>query len=254
MDFRFRGNDCDIAGATMVRFLYPMIMPAEKSDRRLMRQMFGVVAPRYNFVTSVFSYGMDRRWKQAAVRKAALPDGALVLDLACGTGDFSELVLQSLPAATVVAADLTPAMLETARGRCGCKALSADAAALPFPDGLFDCDFVGYGLRNFPGLNTAMQEIRRVTRRGGMLVSLDFFLPAHRLWRALYLGYLYAQGAFWGLLLHGRPRLYTYIPRSLRGFITIEDFSLLLKRMGYARVDVCSYVLGGIGLHWAVKA
>jgi len=238
----------------MVRFLYPMIVPPEKFDRRLMRQMFGAIAPRYNFVTSVFSYGMDRRWKRTAVRKAALPGGALVLDLACGTGDFSQLVLQSLPTATAVAADITRAMLETARGRCGCKAICADAVVLPFPDGLFDCVFVGYGLRNFPDLNAAIQEIRRVTRRGGMLVSLDFFLPAHRLWRALYLGYLYAQGAFWGLLLHGRPRLYTYIPNSLRGFTTIGDFSLLLKRMGYAPVDAHSYVLGGIGLHWAVKA
>jgi demethylmenaquinone methyltransferase / 2-methoxy-6-polyprenyl-1,4-benzoquinol methylase len=238
----------------MVRFLYPMIVPAEKLDRRLMRQMFGAIAPRYNFVTSAFSYGMDRRWKRTAVGRAALPAGALVLDLACGTGDFSELVLQSLPSATAVAADLTRAMLETARGRCGCKAICADAMVLPFPDDRFDCVFVGYGLRNFPELNTAIQEIRRVTRRGGMLVSLDFFLPAHRLWRALYLGYLYAQGAFWGLLLHGRPRLYTYIPRSLRGFITIEDFSLLLKRIGYTQVDARAYIFGGIGLHWAVKA
>ncbi len=238
----------------MVRFLYPMIVPAEKLDRRLMRQMFGAIAPRYNFVTSAFSYGMDRRWKRTAVGRAALPAGALVLDLACGTGDFSELVLQSLPSATAVAADLTRAMLETARGRCGCKAICADAMVLPFPDDRFDCVFVGYGLRNFPELNTAIQEIRRVTRRGGMLVSLDFFLPAHRLWRALYLGYLYAQGAFWGLLLHGRPRLYTYIPRSLRGFITIKDFSLLLKRIGYTQVDARAYIFGGIGLHWAVKA
>jgi len=231
-----------------------MSLPAEKTSRRLMRRMFGAIAPRYNFVTSVFSYGMDRGWKQTAVSKAALRGGALVLDLACGTGDFSRLVLQSLPASTVVAADITRPMLETARGRCSCKAICADAMALPFPDDLFDCVFVGYGLRNFPNLCAAIQEIHRVTRPGGMLVSLDFFLPANRLWRALYLGYLHAQGAFWGFLLHGRPRLYTYIPDSLRGFITIEDLSSFLKRTGYARVDAHSYILGGIGLHWAVKA
>jgi len=253
VDSRFRGNDCDSARLAVVRFLDQMRVPAEKSDWRLMRQMFGAIAPRYNFVTSVFSYGMDRRWKQTAVRKAALHDRALVLDLACGTGDFSQLVLQSSLGTTVVAADITRPMLEMARQRSCCRVICADAMVLPFPDDLFDCVFVGYGLRNFPDLNGAIQEICRVTRRGGMLVSLDFFLPANRLWRSLYLGYLQAQGAFWGWLLHGRPRLYTYIPDSLRGFITIEDFSCLLKRMGYARVDAHSYISGGIGLHWAVK-
>ena len=218
-----------------------------------MRQMFGAIAPRYNFVTQVFSYGMDRRWKQLAVQKASLSNGAMVLDLACGTGDFSQIVLQSLPGARVVAVDLTEQMLNVARRRCRTKVICADAVALPFPDGMFDCVFVGYGLRNFPNLNNALLEIHRVTRPGGMIVSLDFFLPVNRLWRKLYLGYLYAQGAFWGLLLHGRPRLYTYIPDSLRSFISIEDFSSLLRRMGYAQVDARPYIFGGIGLHWGVR-
>jgi len=240
--------------AAVVRFLQQMKVPAEKSDWRLMRQMFGAIAPRYDFVTRVFSYGMDRSWKQFAVERAALYESARVLDLACGTGDFSQIVLKSLPAAKVAAVDLTERMLGLTRSRSSTRVVCADAMALPFPDGLFDCVFVGYGLRNFPNLSGAIQEMGRVTRRGGMMVSLDFFLPANRLWRKLYLAYLYAQGAFWGLLLHGRPRLYTYIPDSLRGFISTAEFSALLKRMGYARVDTRSYLCGGIGVHWAVKA
>jgi demethylmenaquinone methyltransferase/2-methoxy-6-polyprenyl-1,4-benzoquinol methylase len=99
----------------------------------------------------------------------------------------------------------------------------------------------------------AVREIERVTKPGGVLVSLDFFLPSNRLLRALYLTYLYAQGTFWGLVLHGRPRVYTYIPDSLRGFVSIDDFSALLRQTGYGRVDARRYVLGGIGLHWAAK-
>lgn len=128
-----------------------------------------------------------------------------------------------------------------------------DAGALPFAEASFDAVLVGYGLRNFPNLDTAVSEIARVTRPGGLLVSLDFFLPAPP-FRRLYLAYLYAQGAFWGLLLHGRSRVYTYIPDSLRSFVSVAAFSSLLKRHGYARVDARNYLLGGIGLHWAVKA
>jgi len=153
----------------------------------------------------------------------------------------------------VVAVDLAEQMLDVTQRRSGAKAICADAVALPFPDSLFDCVFVGYGLRNFSNLNAALQEIHRVTRPGGQMVSLDFFLPPNRLWRKLYLGYLYVQGAFWGFLLHGRPRLYTYIPDSLQGFLSLEDLSSLLRRMGYVRVDARPYILGGIGLHWGIK-
>jgi ubiquinone/menaquinone biosynthesis C-methylase UbiE len=112
---------------------------------------------------------------------------------------------------------------------------------------------VGYGLRNFPNLKASVEEIRRVTRPGGLLVSLDFFLPSNPLLRYAYLAYLYAQGAFWGFLLHGRPRVYTYIPDSLRAFLSIAEFSSMLRGAGYARVSQRSYILGGIGLHWAAK-
>lgn len=218
-----------------------------------MRAMFTTIAPRYDFVTRLFSYGMDRRWKRSGVRKAELPEDAIVLDLASGTGDFSRLALERLPGITAVAVDITERMLRLARTRSTREVVCADAVALPFAGDAFDCVFVGYGLRNFPDLRAALQEIERVTKPGGRMVSLDFFLPANRLLRRLYLGYLYLQGTFWGMLLHGRPRVYTYIPDSLRSFLSIPDFSALLKGMGYARVEAQAYVLGGIGLHWAMK-
>lgn len=216
-----------------------------------MRAMFHTVAPRYDFITRAFSYGMDKRWKRACVERAELPERAVVLDLASGTGDFTKLIRERLPGSRPVAVDLTERMLQLARAGGVPDAACADACRLPFPDGVFDCVFIGYGLRNFPDLEKAVAEIRRVTKPGGAFVSLDFFLPANGVMRALYLGYLYAQGAFWGTVLHGRPRVYTYIPDSLRAFVSIQAFSDRLRRAGYRRVEARSYILGGIGLHWA---
>jgi demethylmenaquinone methyltransferase / 2-methoxy-6-polyprenyl-1,4-benzoquinol methylase len=218
-----------------------------------MRAMFSTVAPRYDFITRTFSYGMDGRWKRMGVDRAPLPQQPVVLDLASGTGDFSLLVQNRYPGARTVAVDLTERMLQLARGRGLRDAVCGDAGLLPFPDASFDCVFIGYGLRNFPNLAVAVGEIERVTRPGGLLVSLDFFLPSNLILRRGYLAYLYAQGAFWGLVLHGRPRVYTYIPDSLRSFVSVDDFSTLLRGAGYGRVDARKYILGGIGVHWAAK-
>jgi len=230
-----------------------MPTPAERQDTKLMRAMFSTIAPRYDFLTRILSYGMDRRWKKLGVARAALPTNAMVLDLASGTGDFTKLVQEKLPQARSVAVDITEGMLRLARGQGVAEAACADATLLPFADSSFDCVFIGYGMRNFPDLKKSVREIERVTRPGGMMVSLDFFMPANRVFRELYLGYLYVQGAAWGLVLHGRPRTYTYISDSIRNFTTVGDFSTLLEQMGYSNVDRRSFILGGIGMHWAVK-
>lgn len=218
-----------------------------------MREMFHTISPRYDFFTRIFSYGMDRGWKRQAVERAGLAESAVVLDLASGTGDFSRLVERMVPRARSVAADLTFNMLRLARQDGIERAVAGDAMRLPFPDGTFDAVFVGYGLRNFPRLGGALEEMRRVLKPGGRLVSLDFFLPNNRLLRAIYLGCLYAQGFLWGLLLHGRPRIYTYIPDSLSSFVTIDEYCSLLEQSGYSPTGVRRMIFGGIGLHWAAR-
>ena len=175
---------------------------------------------------------------------------ARVLDLACGTGDFGKLVRAQCAGAQIVAADLTEPMLRLAQIR---DSACADAASLPFQSACFDAVFIGYGLRNFPRLDVALQEVHRVLKPGGVLVSLDFFLPRNAWLRRLYLGYLYAQGAAWGILLHGRARIYTYIPDSLRNFLTAEAFSSLLEKMQFTKVTTHRFLLGGIAVHWAKK-
>jgi len=230
-----------------------MALPPEKGDSRLMREMFAKIAPRYDSITRLLSYGMDGRWKRLGVDRAALPKNARILDLAGGTGDFSLLISQRLPESQSIVVDLTERMLQLARSRGLTNTVCADATSLSFADSTFDAVFVGYGLRNFPDLPAALREIERVTRSGGWLVSLDFFLPRNFLLREIFLAYLYLQGSLWGILLHGRPRVYSYISSSLRSFVSMDELSRSLRAMGYKRVDSRPFIFGGIGLHWAEK-
>lgn len=227
--------------------------PIEKENTHLMRRMFSRIAPRYDFITRALSCGMDRRWKRDAVLRAALGENSRVLDLACGTGDFSHLVAQQSRKTKSIAVDLTQPMLEVARLRGQSNVVCADAAHLPFSRNSFDCVFIGYGLRNFPDLESSVREICRVTVPGGKIISLDFFLPENRVFRAIYLGWLFLQGAFWGLVLHGRPRTYTYIPQSLCAFLSLDGLSSVFRRCGCGEVQTRSFIFGGIGLHFARK-
>src|SRR5438445_9021394 len=144
-----------------------------------MRAMFSTVAPRYDFITRAFSYGMDGRWKRTLVDRAALPERPAVLDLASGTGDFSLITAERYPGARAIAVDVTERMLQLARGRGVRDTVCGNAGLLPFADHSFDCVFSGYGLRNFPKLDVALREIERVNRAGDLLASLAFFLPAN---------------------------------------------------------------------------
>src|SRR5664279_5174374 len=125
-------------------------LPVEKADSRLMRSMFHTIAPRYDFITRAFSYGMDGRWKRTGLDSVKLPERPVVLDLASGTGDFSLIVKRQYPGSRAVAVDITERMLQLARARGVEHTVCGDAGMLPFPDHTFDCVFVGYGLRNFP--------------------------------------------------------------------------------------------------------
>ncbi len=191
---------------------------------------------------------MDRRWKRAAIKHAQFAPDSLVLDLACGTGDFSRMLEDQ---SRVIACDLTESMLQVARTHGVPNVLCADAMKLPFGDHTFDAVFVGYGMRNFPDLWSSVIEIMRVIKAGGRLVTLDFYLPESALLRRFFLGYLYLQGAFWGAVLHRNPRIYTYIPNSLRTFVSRDQFSEILSHAGFRDIELQSYLQGGIAVHSA---
>jgi demethylmenaquinone methyltransferase / 2-methoxy-6-polyprenyl-1,4-benzoquinol methylase len=224
--------------------------PAGK--QRYVRKLFATIADRYDFITVFLSYGLDRRWKERLVTLAALTPGDRVLDLACGTGDI--LFRVSARASYAVGLDLTHRMLELASSKSGhgtSPLVTGDMLALPFRNRSFTVVTVGYGLRNVPDIEQAIDEINRVLSTGGRFLSLDFNRPSQPLLRAAYLAYLTVVGSVLGLLLHGDPDTYRYIPESIRNYPGAEGVARLLEQRGFTNVCVIPLLGGLMAIHMA---
>jgi demethylmenaquinone methyltransferase/2-methoxy-6-polyprenyl-1,4-benzoquinol methylase len=224
-----------------------------ETKRRYVRQLFATIADRYDFITVVLSYGQDRRWKRKLIREARLERGDRVLDLACGTGDIA--LEAAARGAHVVGLDITLRMVEIARAKATRARydgvwpiptfLVGDMMALPFPDATAHVVTTGYGLRNVPVLEHAIDEVARVLKPGGRLVALDFNRPGFSPLRAAYLAYLTAVGSTLGWILHGNPDTYRYIPESIRRYPGAAGVAELLRARGFENVAT-RRVLGGL--------
>jgi demethylmenaquinone methyltransferase/2-methoxy-6-polyprenyl-1,4-benzoquinol methylase len=237
--------------------------PAAK--RRYVRSLFATIADRYDLITVVLSYGRDRRWKERLTALAASGPHERALDLATGTGDIA-FALASHDS-RVVALDITERMIALARGKIAARRsrlptgdgdaepvfVLGDMIALPFAGASFDVVTTGYGLRNVPDLNAAIDEMLRVLKPGGCALSLDFNRPSNRLVRAAYLGYLTVAGGTLGWVLHRDPDTYRYIAASIRRYPGAEGVAAVMRERGFARV-VCCPLLGGLmTIHHAFK-
>lgn len=233
--------------------------PARKQG--FVTPMFDVIAPRYDQFTRRFSFGMDAEWKRALVRDAleGFAPGATALDVACGTGDLAFALAQARPQARVLGIDASAQMIAQARQRAamnrGTNPLFrvADLMQLELPDDSVDLVTGGYALRNVPDWRGGLCELARVLRRGGRLVTLDFYRPRQAVWRAVYLAYLRVAGDVVGWRWHGRAVVYGYIARSIRDFVSWQDYSAALAEAGFGKVRVQTHLLGGVAIHTATR-
>ncbi len=226
--------------------------PAAK--HRYVRRLFSTIAGRYDLITRLLSFGLDRRWKNRLVGGTGAAAGTRALDLACGTGDIAALM--AARGATVTGLDITIDMLKLARAKPGGAAIrwiAGDMTALPLTTGSVDVITTGYGLRNVPDLPRALSEAHRVLADGGCLASLDFNRPASRAVRAVYLGYLAIVGSVGGGVLLRDPDTYRYIPESIKRYPGATGVARLIEDAGFVDVRVRPVLGGLMAIHLATK-
>jgi demethylmenaquinone methyltransferase/2-methoxy-6-polyprenyl-1,4-benzoquinol methylase len=196
----------------------------KKTMGEAVRQMFAAIAPHYDLLNTVLSFGLHHYWRQQAVACSSIPPAARLLDVCSGTADLALAFARHLGhAGQVVATDFCPAML----GRGSRKALQrhlrltwalADAQCLPFHDAVFDAVTVAFGLRNVDNLATALREMYRVLRPGGIALVLEFGQPPGAVFGPLYRFYARYILPRLGAWVSGHPEAYTYLPRTAAVF------------------------------------
>jgi demethylmenaquinone methyltransferase/2-methoxy-6-polyprenyl-1,4-benzoquinol methylase len=185
-------------------------LPVGEEKVVAVRSMFDAVAPRYDLVNRIMTFGLDVRWRRRALRDLRLPPRTRVLDLASGTGDFCrELDTAGINA---IGLDLSLGMLQNAR--TGVPLAQADVLRLPVPDGSVDGVTCGFALRNLVALPPFFTELARVVRPGGRIALLDVGEPTNPVLK-------WGHGIYFGKVvpliggLLSDPAAYRYLPKSV---------------------------------------
>lgn len=207
-------------------------LPTGDAKATAVRSMFDTIAPRYDLVNRLMTFGMDRGWRRRAVASLTLDAGATVIDVACGTGDLCRDLARD--GYRPVGIDLSAGML--AHARTSAPLAQGDGLRLPFADRRVDGAVSGFALRNFVAFDPVLAELARVLRRGGRIALLDVATPANlviRTGHAVYFGHVVPR--IGGLLSDGAA--YRYLPRSVAYLPAVADLLDLVRAAGFDAVE-----------------
>ncbi|MCL2715034.1 MAG: ubiquinone/menaquinone biosynthesis methyltransferase [Alphaproteobacteria bacterium] len=235
----------------------------EEERRRLIRETFAGVAPRYDLMNDLMSTGIHRIWKAALVRHGRPNPEDIVLDLGGGTGDIAFALAAS--AAHVLVADPSPQMMGQGQARegqmregqmrqpaPGITWVAAEAEALPFTDGSIDLVVISFAIRNATNIERALGEIARVLKPGGRFHCLEFSTPQP--WLAPFYG-MWSRTVIpvLGAVVSGERRAYRYLIESIRQFPDQAEFAGLIAASGMTDVSWRNLSFGIAALHSARK-
>jgi demethylmenaquinone methyltransferase/2-methoxy-6-polyprenyl-1,4-benzoquinol methylase len=228
--------------------------------------LFERIAPRYDLVNDLQSFGLHRFWKRRLVEFSQAAAGFRALDLCCGTGDIAFALAKT--GAEVVGLDFSEGMLKVAEKRRDSfpkdipSALDqrskvaferGDAMATGFPTSSFDIATVGYGLRNLSNWKAGIAEMARVVKPGGRILVLDFGKPDNPVWRSFYYAYLRLCVPLFGLAFCGNAAAYSYILESLQHYPAQEGVAAEMAHLRLGNIRIIRFLGGVMTINCAEK-
>ncbi len=205
--------------------------------------MFDDIARTYDLLNHALSLNQDRRWRRRAVRLLSLKSGQRVLDVCCGTGDLMLEMQRQQARCEIVGLDFSVPMLRGSARKSALPILAGDALHLPFDDAIFDVVTVAFGARNFQDTRRGIEEMARVLKPSGKMLVLEFMRPRSLLLQR-FIGFFNRILAPIGARVSGHSSAYKYLPQSIGGFYTRDEFAFLLCDCGLHDVRAFDYSAG----------
>ncbi|MCU0913436.1 MAG: bifunctional demethylmenaquinone methyltransferase/2-methoxy-6-polyprenyl-1,4-benzoquinol methylase UbiE [Planctomycetes bacterium] len=224
--------------------------------------MFDRIAPTYDLLNHLLSFGRDYSWRRQAAAQIGAGGGLTIVDLATGTGDLLlSLLARHRETAHVVGLDISEGMLNLCREKLRRRGLAgraelrrADAAATQLAENSFDGVTIGFGIRNTPDVPKTLREMHRILKPGGTAVILEFSLPRTRLWRWCYLQYLRLAVPFLGSVISADGQAYRYLNRSIEKFYPATEFLSLMRDAGFRDASVIPLTFGVASIYRGRKS
>lgn len=224
------------------------------------RSLFDNIAPDYDKLNHILSLNIDKGWRKKAVREIADVQQRLeVLDVACGTGDFTiEIARNVAEGSKIIGIDLSEGMMKVGREKIAASGVDAlleygDCEALDYPENNFDRISVGFGVRNFEHLGLGLKEMCRVLKPGGKLVILELSVPSNPIIRWCYKLYFLNILPIIGGMVSGNRGAYEYLPASVLNFPAPDKFIPMMREAGFSEVRHRALTLGVCRMYVGIK-
>ncbi len=222
--------------------------------------LFNSIAPKYDFLNHTLSFYQDIYWrrKTASILKKKFfnhKSNLKILDLSTGTGDMIHALKKKFSRDTeVFGLDFSESMLEIARKKLNKSFLiQGEASKLPFCSNTFDLIVIAFGLRNFNDFEKILEEIIRVTKKGGKVAFLEFSRPSNPFFRKSYYFYLSRIVPKLGRLIAKNYKAYHYLYSSIWNFPSKEKITFLLSSSGLKNLEVYSFTQEIVSLYVGEK-
>lgn len=225
----------------------------EKKKR--VKRIFDDISPKYDLLNHLLSGGIDFYWRKKALKLAKVKHNSILLDVACGTGDFS-ISAKKLGINKIYGTDLSNNMLQFFRKKESSihgKLTQAVAEYLPYKNSVFNLITVAFGIRNFYDIPKGLNEFNRTLQSGGKVLILEFRLPSNKLVRSFYLFYFNRILPAIGKIISKDNEAYQYLPDSVNEFEKNIDLVTLCKNSGFGRISKHSLTFGLVQIIIAEK-